>query len=112
MIDLMSFDLCMMYSLLLIVQKSAITIYFTLTVDEDVLSAEEKNVFFQAKLLSSFPFIVEDHPAHSRSSVRGYIINLSLGWKLKSFRHTHTIFSTQEHMCTYKQLSQMQKYYT
>lgn len=39
---------------------------------------------------SSLPFIVEEHPAHSRSSVPGYRINLSLGWKL-AVSQSHTL---------------------
>ena len=64
-------------------------------------------------LPSSLPFIVEDHPAHSCSSVAGYIINLSLGWKLAVFQsrtltelwsartyvHTHAL--TEPHTCKY-----------
>lgn len=67
-------------------------------------------------LPSSLPFIVEDHPAHSRSSVPGYGINLSMGWKLAVSR-THTLNAVPdcgwtEHMCTYEQLPRTHKYHT
>lgn len=45
-------------------------------------------------LLSPFPFIVEDHPAHSHSSFPGYIINMSLGWNLAVFQ-SHADYSAQ-----------------
>ena len=59
-------------------------------------------------LPSSLPFIVEYHPAHSCSSVPGYIINFSVGWKLAVFQsHTMTTVPTSgrtEHMSTHAQI--------
>lgn len=59
-------------------------------------------------LPSSLPFIVEDHPAHSCSSAPGYIIDLSLGWKLAVFQ-SHTLTAVPDsgrtdHMCAHKHL--------